>query len=118
GPGSVGGMPSATKPTTTKTPKADKAGLSAENPLDAFRRSELEATDAVNKALDSSKWAVWEKERSERLKASADAQDRLNALIEATPSGQLAAQREEMRFLADAVNRAGRAAEDLQAGRI
>lgn len=89
----------------TKAPKADKTGIAAEDPLDAFRRSELEATEAVNRALESSKWAAWEEDRTEKLKAAAAAQDRLNALIADTPTGQLEKQRETMKFLADQFER-------------
>lgn len=104
GLGSVGGIPPADKKDGGKKTKAAKPGESAEfDQIDAFRRAELEATDAVNKALDSSKWATWEKERSERLKKAADDQERLNALLEATPTGKLEKQREEMQFLADAL---------------
>ncbi len=89
-----------------KAPKVERLGMEAEtDPLDAFRRSELEATDAVNRALESSKWDDWAAKRTESLKAAATAQDRLNALIADTPTGQLEKQRETMQFLAAAFER-------------
>lgn len=65
-----------------------------ESAAEAFRRFEIAATDAVNNGLDT-----------ESLKAYNDQQERLNRLLESTPSAQLEKQRDDMKFLADQFER-------------
>lgn len=65
-----------------------------ESAAEAFRRFEVAATDAVNEGLDT-----------ETLKAYNDQQERLNRLLESTPTAQLERQRDDMKFLAEQFER-------------
>jgi hypothetical protein len=73
-----------------------------ESAAEAFRRFELAATDAVNNGL-----------ATEKLKAYNDEQERLNRLLEATPTAQLEKQRDDMKFLADQLDRGKISAEQF-----
>lgn len=127
------------KPTVNVPGKPDKPGgsngggrtakesLIAGLPLDrleAFRQSELAATAKVNEALATEQLAEAEKNRAnalaleaEQINATSEAQQRLNdrlqALIDATPGAKLEETRSEMLLLADAFEKGSITAEQF-----
>lgn len=102
------------------TPKIGKSPVPGIEgiPLDrteAFRQFELAAQAATDQALATARLTDAEKFRIDGLDKMLKAQSDLNALLDATPSAQLAKAREQLDLLADAL---AKAADPEQAQRI
>lgn len=88
------------------TSKDEKDKKTGKTPLETMLEAQKKRIAEFNAmAGDEQMVSVDSVARQEATKAAADSQKRLNALMEATPSAQLAKAREEMQLLADALQK-------------